>query len=167
MAGYEEWPQELIDILDNGVRMLRIPRRLVHRLEKAGILTIKDLRRQTVTRLRRIVPLGWASQERLLSSLHRKGFRSRPGHVFNPDEPLCKLFDHWVPVEDDPMDLLAETLAVDQNLELLGYMEAMERAVSQLKDVQTHFPPESTEHKMLEWVIYYTSMRLLEPPEEE
>ena len=167
MAGYEERPQELIDILKHEVRMLRIPNRLVHRLEKAGIPTIKDLLRQSVTRLRRIVPLGRASQERLLSSLHRKGFHSRPGHVFNPDEPLYKLFDDWVPAKDDPFDLLAETLTVDENLELLGYMEAMERAVSQLKDVQTHFPPESTEHKMLEWVIYYTSRRLLEPPEEE
>ena len=162
------WPREVWDVLEEGVGALEgVSNRLVRDLEAEGMLLILDLLLRTPGRIRKIATLDDKSWGRLLAALRKKGFRRRRSHKLDPDKPLYEIFEGCEPPKVDLPDLLNETIAVDQNLGLLAYLTALERGVWQLEDVQTHFPPDSRDHEMLEWSIYYASTRLLEPPEEE
>jgi hypothetical protein len=163
---YPGWNDAVQEVMDEGVGMLDIPVRTANSLEEEAVLTVYDLLLKSLHEWGEIASVGDKSFNAIKLALRRKGFRRVKGRRYDPDEPLYLMYEGCFPERDDPTDLVTATSAVDDDSPmLLTHKQALERAVTELKDIRTHYGKTSKQGKMLDWVIYHAETR--EPEEED
>lgn len=159
------WSEELQHILDEEICALRLPSRTAGSLEAAGVLTVRDLLLRSLDELAGIPSFGDKSFNLVKQALYRKGFRRARGR-YDSSKPLYTLYKDCKgrrAQPSEPYDLVTETPTIEGCSRLLTHKQALERAVSQLEILRTHFGKTGKYADMLNWIIYYAKTRLPEP----